>query len=114
MGLVKKNAILLVDYTNVLRERGMALREAVFQAGPVRLRPILMTTLAMIFGNDAHSHWNRGGAETRAPMAMATIGGLLTSLLLTLVVVPVSYDLFEEHKEKRKSKKELKKFLSDK
>ncbi len=114
MGLVKKNAILLVDYTNVLRERGMALREAVFQAGPVRLRPILMTTLAMIFGMMPIAIGIGEGAETRAPMAMATIGGLLTSLLLTLVVVPVAYDLFEEHKEKRKSKKELKKFLSDK
>ena len=107
MGLVKKNAILLVDYTNVLRERGLPLREAVIQAGPVRLRPILMTTLAMILGMMPIAIGIGEGAETRSPMAMATIGGLLTSLLLTLVVVPVAYDLFEEHKEKRKMKKEL-------
>jgi HAE1 family hydrophobic/amphiphilic exporter-1 len=107
MGLVKKNAILLVDYTNVLRERGLPLREAVIQAGPVRLRPILMTTLAMILGMMPIAIGIGEGAETRAPMAMATIGGLLTSLLLTLVVVPVAYDLFEEQKEKRKTKKEL-------
>jgi HAE1 family hydrophobic/amphiphilic exporter-1 len=107
MGLVKKNAILLVDYTNVLRERGLALREAVIQAGPVRLRPILMTTLAMIFGMMPIAIGIGEGAETRAPMAMATIGGLLTSLLLTLVVVPVAYDLFEEYKEKRMTKKGL-------
>ena len=107
MGLVKKNAILLVDYTNVLRGRGIPLREAVIQAGPVRLRPILMTTLAMILGMMPIAIGIGEGAETRAPMAMATIGGLLTSLLLTLVVVPVAYDLFEEHKEKSKEKKEL-------
>ena len=107
MGLVKKNAILLVDYTNVLRERGLPLREAVIQAGPVRLRPILMTTLAMILGMMPIAIGIGEGAETRAPMAMATIGGLLTSLFLTLVVVPVAYDLFEQHKEKRKAKKEL-------
>ena len=107
MGLVKKNAILLVDYTNVLRERGLPLREAVIQAGPVRLRPILMTTLAMILGMMPIAIGIGEGAETRAPMAMATIGGLLTSLLLTLIVVPVAYDLFEQHKEKRKTKKAL-------
>jgi hydrophobic/amphiphilic exporter-1 (mainly G- bacteria), HAE1 family len=95
MGLVKKNAILLVDYTNVLRERGMERREALLQAGPVRLRPILMTTFAMIFGMMPIAIGIGEGAETRSPMALATIGGLLTSLLLTLVVVPVAYDLFE-------------------
>lgn len=100
MGLVKKNAILLVDYTNVLRERGMARREALLQAGPVRLRPILMTTFAMIFGMMPIAIGIGEGAETRAPMALATIGGLLTSLLLTLVVVPVAYDLFDELKGK--------------
>jgi HAE1 family hydrophobic/amphiphilic exporter-1 len=105
MGLVKKNAILLVDYTNVLRARGLPLRDAVIQAGPVRLRPILMTTLAMILGMMPIAIGLGEGAETRAPMAMATIGGLLTSLLLTLIVVPVAYDLFEGYKEKRKTEK---------
>jgi HAE1 family hydrophobic/amphiphilic exporter-1 len=96
MGLVKKNAILLVDYTNTLRERGMERREAILQAGPVRLRPILMTTVAMVFGMMPIAIGIGEGAETRAPMAIATIGGLLTSLFLTLVVVPVAYDLFDD------------------
>ena len=102
MGLVKKNAILLVDYTNVLRERGLSRREAILQAGPVRLRPILMTTLAMIFGMIPVAAGLGEGAETRSPMGIAVIGGLLTSLLLTLVVVPSAYDLFDEWFEKLK------------
>ncbi|MBA3070794.1 MAG: efflux RND transporter permease subunit [Nitrospirae bacterium] len=96
MGLVKKNAILLVDYTNTLRARGMGRKEAILQAGPVRLRPILMTTFAIIFGMLPIAIGIGEGAETRSPMAIATIGGLLTSLFLTLVVVPVAYDLFDD------------------
>ncbi|KUG22495.1 rnd multidrug efflux transporter [hydrocarbon metagenome] len=111
MGLVKKNAILLVDYTNVLRERGMSRREAILQAGPVRMRPILMTTFAMIFGMLPIAFAVGEGAETRAPMGIAVIGGLLTSLILTLVVVPAAYDVFDDWQEyfkKRRSKKEKK------
>lgn len=96
MGLVKKNAILLVDYTNTLRHRGMERKEAILHAGPVRLRPILMTTFAMVLGMMPIAIGIGEGAETRAPMAIATIGGLITSLFLTLVVVPVAYDLFDE------------------
>jgi HAE1 family hydrophobic/amphiphilic exporter-1 len=96
MGLVKKNAILLVDYTNVLRERGIPRREAILQAGPVRLRPILMTTFAMVFGMLPVAFGMGEGAETRSPMGIAVIGGLLTSLFLTLVVVPAAYDLFDD------------------
>lgn len=96
MGLVKKNAILLVDYTNTLRARGMERKEAILTAGPVRLRPILMTTFAMVLGMMPIAIGIGEGAETRSPMAIATIGGLLTSLFLTLVVVPVVYDLFDE------------------
>jgi HAE1 family hydrophobic/amphiphilic exporter-1 len=96
MGLVKKNAILLVDYTNVLRARGVPRREAILQAGPVRLRPILMTTFAMVFGMLPVAFGVGGGAETRSPMGIAVIGGLLTSLFLTLVVVPAAYDLFDD------------------
>lgn len=111
MGLVKKNAILLVDYTNVLRERGVPRREAILQAGPIRMRPILMTTFAMIFGMLPIAIAAGEGSESRAPMGIAVIGGLLTSLVLTLVVVPSAYDIFEEWKEKiknRKGKKEKK------
>ncbi|HNQ66480.1 MAG TPA: efflux RND transporter permease subunit, partial [Smithella sp.] len=99
MGLVKKNAILLVDYTNVLRERGMSRRDAILQAGPVRMRPILMTTFAMIFGMLPIAFAVGEGAETRAPMGIAVIGGLLTSLILTLVVVPAAYDIFDDWQE---------------
>ncbi|MEK6538804.1 MAG: efflux RND transporter permease subunit, partial [Nitrospirota bacterium] len=88
MGLVKKNAILLVDYTNTLRARGMERKEAILTAGPVRLRPILMTTFAMVLGMMPIAVGIGEGAETRSPMAISTIGGLLTSLFLTLVVVP--------------------------
>jgi HAE1 family hydrophobic/amphiphilic exporter-1 len=107
MGLVKKNAILLVDYTNVLRERGLSRREAILQAGPVRMRPILMTTFAMVFGMLPIALGVGEGAETRSPMGIAVIGGLLTSLVLTLVVVPSAYDIFDDWQEyfkKRRSK----------
>lgn len=96
MGLVKKNGILLVDYTNVLRARGLSRREAILKAGPVRLRPILMTTFAMVFGMMPVALGMGEGSETRAPMGIAVIGGLLTSLFLTLVVVPAAYDLFDD------------------
>ena len=96
MGLVTKNAILLVDYTNTLRERGLPMFEALLEAGPVRLRPILMTTAAMVFGMLPVALALSEGGETRAPMAMTVIGGLLTSMLLTLVVVPVVYSLFDQ------------------
>ena len=96
MGLVKKNAILLVDYTNTLRERGMSRREAILQAGPVRLRPILMTTFAMVFGMLPVALGLGEGAETRSPMGIAVIGGLMTSLFLTLLVVPAAYDILDD------------------
>jgi HAE1 family hydrophobic/amphiphilic exporter-1 len=94
MGLVTKNAILLVDYTNTVRARGVAVREALLEAGAVRLRPILMTTMAMVFGMLPVALALSEGGETRAPMAVTVIGGLLTSMFLTLVVVPVVYSLF--------------------
>ncbi|MCE5262051.1 MAG: efflux RND transporter permease subunit [Deltaproteobacteria bacterium] len=96
MGLVTKNAILLVDYAKVLRRRGIERREAVITAGRTRLRPIVMTTLAMIFGMMPLALGMGAGAEIRAPMARAVVGGLLTSTLLTLLVVPVMYTLMED------------------
>lgn len=107
MGLVKKNAILLVDYTNTLRARGMDRKEAILTAGPVRLRPILMTTFAIVFGMTPIALGIGEGAETRSPMAISTIGGLLTSLFLTLIVVPVVYDLFDDLQAKFVKKKEV-------
>jgi HAE1 family hydrophobic/amphiphilic exporter-1 len=108
MGLVKKNAILLIDYANTLRERGMSRREAIMTAGPVRLRPILMTTFAMIFGMLPVALGVGEGSESRSPMGVAVIGGLLTSLFLTLAVVPATYDLFDEWKQKLFKKKKKK------
>lgn len=91
MGLVTKNAILLVDFANQALREGKTLREALLSAGQVRLRPILMTTLAMIFGMLPMALGLGKGGETQAPMGRAVIGGIITSTLLTLVVVPVLY-----------------------
>jgi hydrophobic/amphiphilic exporter-1 (mainly G- bacteria), HAE1 family len=96
-GIVVSNAILLVDYTNVLRRRDkMALREAVETAGRVRLRPILMTSIATMLGLVPMSLGIGEGAELQAPLARVVIGGLLASTMITLVFVPVVYTLFEE------------------
>ncbi len=92
MGLVTKNAILLVDLTNHYhREDGLSVRDAILKAGPVRLRPILMTTFAMILGMMPSAMATGDGSEFRAPISIATIGGLITSTALTLLVVPVAY-----------------------
>jgi len=97
MGLVTKNGILLVDFINTLRRRdGMERNQAVIHAGPVRLRPIIMTSLAIIFGMLPIALGQGEGSESRAPMAVAVIGGLAVSTLLTLVVVPVVYTLLDD------------------
>ena len=104
MGLVTKNAILLVDYTNqIRREEGLSAREALQKAGPVRLRPIVMTTVAMILGMLPSALGGGDGSEFRAPISIATIGGLITSTLLTLVVIPVSYLLLDRALQKLRS-----------
>ena len=96
MGLVTKNAILVIDFTNVERRAGKSRRDALIAATRVRLRPILMTTSAMIFGMLPLAFELGAGAEFRAPMARAVIGGLITSTLLTLVVVPVVYTYLDD------------------
>ena len=96
MGLVTKNAILLVDFTKVLRGRGQDRRAAIIQAGRTRLRPIVMTTLPMIFGMPPLALGYGSGGEMRSPMARAVIGGLITSTILTLIVVPVVYSLLDD------------------
>jgi hydrophobe/amphiphile efflux-1 (HAE1) family protein len=93
MGIVKKNSILLVEFTNQMRERGMGVREALLEACPIRLRPILMTSVATIAGAIPPALAWGPGAEIRTPMAIAVIGGLLISTLLTLFVVPCAYSL---------------------
>ncbi|MEX2154281.1 MAG: efflux RND transporter permease subunit, partial [Gemmatimonadaceae bacterium] len=96
MGLVTKNGILLVDFANQQRAAGMDRREALLMSGRIRLRPIVMTTVAMIFGMLPLAFALGAGAEQRAPMARAVIGGLITSTLLTLFVVPVVYTLLDD------------------
>lgn len=95
MGLAVKNSILLVDFTNRLRAQGMSRKEALLAAGPVRLRPVIMTTLALILGMLPVSLGLGAGGSFRAPMAIAVIGGLVTSTILTLLFVPVAYTLLD-------------------
>ena len=105
LGLVTKNAILLVDYANQAREKGMPIKEAILEACSLRLRPILMTTLSTMLGMTPVALGIGAGAELRQSMGVVLIGGLTTSTLLTLVVVPLIYMLTEEYKEKRNAQK---------
>ncbi|MCL6635505.1 MAG: efflux RND transporter permease subunit [Peptococcaceae bacterium] len=95
-GIVVNNAIVLVDYINTLKKRGLARNEAIVAAGPVRLRPILMTALTTLFGMLPLALGLGEGTETQAPMATVVIGGLFVSTFLTLVIVPVVYTLFDD------------------
>jgi HAE1 family hydrophobic/amphiphilic exporter-1 len=95
-GLVGKNAILLVDYTNRLRRSGVPRDEALLRAGPIRLRPILMTTSALVLAMLPIALELGEGGEWRAPMAITVIGGLLTSMLLTLVMIPAVYTIMDD------------------
>ena len=96
IGLVTKNAILMVDYANTLMSRGLNRHEALLEAGPTRLRPILMTTLAMIGGMLPTALALSQGSESRSPMAIAVIGGLALSTLLTLIVIPVAFTVVDD------------------
>jgi HAE1 family hydrophobic/amphiphilic exporter-1 len=102
MGLVNKNAILLVDYTLQQIDKGKSIKEALLVAGPIRMRPILMTTAAMIMGMFPTALGLGQGGSFRQGMAVAVIGGLLTSTLLTLVVVPVVFSIIEGWRRRRK------------
>ncbi len=105
MGLVTKNAILLVDFANRARRGGKSLHDALLTAGQVRLRPIMMTTAAMIGGMTPLALGLGEGGETQAPMGRAIIGGVITSTLLTLVVVPVLYTYLDAWSERRKARR---------
>jgi HAE1 family hydrophobic/amphiphilic exporter-1 len=96
VGLVGKNAILLVDYTNTLRARGRSRHEALVEAGPVRLRPIMMTTLAIILGMLPVALAIGRGSEFRETIGITIIGGVTLSTLLTLLVIPCSYTIFDD------------------
>jgi len=107
VGLMTRNAILLLDYTNTLRGRGSARDAAIEEAGATRLRPILMTTTATIVGMLPVALRIGRASEIRAPMAIVVIGGLLVSTLLTLVVIPVLYSLFDDWFGSKKRKSEI-------
>ena len=95
IGLVAKNAILLVDFTNMRKAAGESTHDALIQANHARLRPILMTTIAMIFGMLPIALANGAGAEMNKGLAWVIIGGLTSSLFLTLIIVPVVYSIFD-------------------
>ena len=97
MGIVAKNAILLIDFAKWAREKqGLALREALIEAGAIRLRPILMTTVALIAGMLPVALGTGEGAQFRAPLGIAVIGGVITSTLLTLIAIPTFYEILDE------------------
>jgi HAE1 family hydrophobic/amphiphilic exporter-1 len=112
IGLVTKNAILLVDFANRARRAGASLHDSLLQAGQVRLRPILMTTAAMIGGMMPLALGIGEGGETQAPMGRAIIGGVITSTLLTLVVVPVLYTYLDALSERRRARRQAKAALA--
>ena len=103
VGLMGRNAILLLDYTNTLRGRGLERNEALIEAGATRLRPILMTTTATIFGMLPVALRIGKASEIRAPMAIVVIGGLIVSTLLTLLIIPVLYSLYDDWTDRRPS-----------
>jgi HAE1 family hydrophobic/amphiphilic exporter-1 len=96
MGLVTKNSILLVDYANQRREAGETRRDAVLRAGAVRLRPILMTSVSVIFGVLPIALALGAGAESRRPLGVAVVAGMITSTALTLLIVPVFYEVIDD------------------
>jgi HAE1 family hydrophobic/amphiphilic exporter-1 len=101
VGIVVKNAILLIDKVNQLREQGVAKFDAICQGASSRLRPIVMTTLTALFGFAPLAFLGGDGSEVRAPMAITVIGGLLVSTLLTLVVIPVMYDMMDRSSDEK-------------
>jgi HAE1 family hydrophobic/amphiphilic exporter-1 len=100
VGIVVNDAIVKVDFINQIREQGYALREAILEAGRVRLRPIIMTTMTTVFGLLPMALGLGRGSDLRAPLAVVVIGGLLSATALTLIIVPVAYDLIEEGRAK--------------
>jgi len=96
MGIAKKNSIMLVDFTNQIRERGVERHEALLQACPVRLRPILMTSIATIAGALPAALAIGPGAETQRSMAIGLVGGMAVSTVMTLFVVPAAYSSFDD------------------
>jgi HAE1 family hydrophobic/amphiphilic exporter-1 len=107
VGIVVKNAIVLLDYTNLLRARGLGVREAVMQAGHNRLRPVLMTTIATICGLLPLAFASGEGSETWQPLGITVLGGLGLSTLITLVLIPSIYSWVEERRENWRRRREV-------
>jgi HAE1 family hydrophobic/amphiphilic exporter-1 len=107
-GIVVNNAIVLVDYINQLRGRGMDLEESIEQAGVVRMRPILMTTLTTLFGLMPLAFGFGAGSELQSPMAITVMAGLAVSTLLTLLVIPTLYVMVERKRAALKAGREEK------
>jgi HAE1 family hydrophobic/amphiphilic exporter-1 len=105
IGIGVNDAIVKVEYSNQLRQSGMGVREAVLTASRVRLRPILMTTFTTVFGVLPMAIMSQPGSELQRPLALVIVGGLLCTTLLTLILIPVCYELLENMKEKRKARK---------
>ena len=101
VGLVAKNSILLIDLTNQLREQGRSIDAALTEACPIRMRPVLMTSMTIILAMLPAAIGVGAGSDTNGPLAVAVIGGMVSSTLLTLVVVPAVYSLVEHRLERR-------------
>ena len=102
VGIVVKNAIVLVDFINLMRERGLELREAIIVSGKSRLRPVLMTSLTTILAMLPLATSKGSGSEIWSPMGIAVIGGLIFSTLVTLILVPVMYHMMLRRSARRK------------
>lgn len=111
VGIVVKNGIVLVDYTNLMRDRGYELNEAIELSGASRLRPVLMTALTTVLGMVPMALSSGEGSEMWQPMGIVVIGGLLVSTIITLIVVPVLYAIMSKHGERNKEEKARKEFI---
>ena len=111
VGIVVKNGIVLVDYTNLMRDRGYELKEAIALSGQSRLRPVLMTALTAILGMVPMAISSGAGSEMWRPMGIVIIGGLTVSTFLTLIVVPVLYGIMSRHGERDETERKRKEFV---
>ena len=107
MGVIVNNGIVLVDYTNQLRGRGLTKRQAIIEAGATRMRPVMMTSLTTILGLIVMAIGKTAGTDMMQPIALVCIGGLLYATVLTLLVVPVIYDVFNGEEYKAAKKEDL-------
>jgi HAE1 family hydrophobic/amphiphilic exporter-1 len=111
IGIVVKNAIVLVDYINLMRDRGHNLNEAIIMSGKSRLRPVLMTALTTILAMIPLAFSKGEGSEMWSPMGISVIGGLIFSTMVTMIIVPVMYRIFAAKGERDKKKKVQKKYV---